>query len=123
MPCHTKLVGYGLAFIRESPPHRSTRLGLLFLLYTSVERLGALRAIPINSQCFQSELPSFNVALLDLLHTGFLWHVHCFRDCSRKERLNSTHHFQMTHVVDAAHTAQRFKGAIKDRQMLFLEMR
>ena len=86
----------------------------------SVQRRGALRAVAINRDRFQSELPPFHVSVHDVVHCGCLRHIDRFRDRTAKERLRSCHHPEMRHVTETAFTSERLERAIEDRQVLRL---
>ena len=92
----------------------------LVLLLAGVEWLRALRAVAIDRDRLQAELPPFQVDALNLRSGGSLWHVHRLGDCAGEERLRRRHHAHVAHVLDGALTVLRLEGAVKDGEVLVL---
>ena len=97
--------------------------GRLILLLAGVEWLRALRAIAIDRDRLQAELPPFQVDAFDIFRGGSLWHVHRLGDCAREERLSRRHHAHVAHVMNGALAILRLEGAIEHREVLVLQAR
>ena len=95
----------------------------LILLLAGVEWLGALRAVAIDRDRLQPELPPLQVDALNLRGGGSLWHVHRLGDCAGEERLCRRHHAHVAHVMDGALAILRLERAIEDREVLVLKAR
>ena len=125
-----ELVGQGSALIRQPHALGLGRCRVVFdlgrrvsLLVARIERLQALRIVPIDGNCLEAHFPGFEVGLGNLGHRGLLRQVDRLGDRPGQERLHRTHHPQVAHVVDRAHAIGRTESTIKDRQMLFLQVR
>ena len=82
-----------------------------------------LRAVAIDRDRLEAELPALEVDALDLLGRGGLGHVDGLADGARDERLDRAHHPDVAHVVDGPLAVDRLERAVEDRQVLGLEVR
>ena len=93
------------------------------LLLARRQRLRALRAVAVDRDRLEAQLPALEVDLLDLLGRRGLGHVHGLADRARDERLDRAHHPDVAHVVDGPLAVDRLERAVEDRQVLGLEVR
>ena len=66
-----------------------------------VDRLALLRAVAVDGQRLEAELPAFEVGLADVLDRGLAGHVARLGDRAREERLGGGHHPHVGPPVDA----------------------
>ena len=58
----------------------------------------------------------------DIFDGGVVGHVDGFRNGAGNKRLHCSHHLDVTHVVNRPAALLGFKGAIKNRQVLILDV-
>ena len=67
--------------------------------FSCIQRSGALRAVAIHRDRFQTEPPAFDVGVHDFINRRRFRHVDGLRNRSAQERLRRRHHAQMRHVA------------------------
>ena len=90
-----ELVRDRLSRVRQVATDRLTgrfRALLTIHFFGGCQRLALLRAIAIDGQRFQTELPTFEVGVLDVLDGRVFRHVHRFGNGPGEERLGGGHH-------------------------------
>ena len=103
-----------------------SRLFLLLALgvLLGVERLRGLRAIPVERDRLETQLPALFVDLLDVLDGRFLGEVDGLRNGAREERLGSGHHVHVGHRLEKTLSdLSAAVRAVEDRKMLGPEVR
>ncbi len=108
----------------------SLRLGArVFILLAlgvvlGVEGLRRLRAVPIERNRLETELPTLFVDLLHVFDGRFVGQVHRLGDRAREKRLSCRHHVDVRHGVDESLAdLAAAVGAVEDRKVLGSEMR
>ena len=95
-----ELVGHGLALVGQ-PPAYGLDLGRLFILRRlGAQRLGALRAVAVDSQGLEPHRPALHVHVHDVFDRRLVGQVDGFGDGARYEGLRRGHHLHVAHVVD-----------------------
>ena len=87
-----------------------------------VQRLAFLRAVAIDRQGLEAQLPALEVRLGDVLGRRVARHVDRLGDRAGEERLSGGHHRDVGLPGDAARAVARREGTIEDRQVLVLQV-
>src|SRR4029078_786096 len=83
-----------------------------------------LAAVAIQRVGLEAQLPAQVIAVLDVLHGGFVGKVDRLADSAADKRLRPRHHADMPFGGDeAAAVLAALAGAIEDRVMLLAQMR
>ena len=141
-----ELVGHGRPSIRQTMAHGARRciriiqsrfssslgielvqnvlncLGLLVFL-AGHQHLVGLRAIAVDCNSLQTQLPGLYVSILDLLDGCRGRHVHGLRDCAGKKRLRGCHHLDVAHVLNESFALGRLESRVEDSQVFSLQRR
>ena len=104
-------------------PRCPLSLRLRRLCAGGAQRLALLAAIPVNRHRLKPQFPGLQVGIADVFDGGVLGKIDGLRYSSGDERLRSRHHPQMPGVVNRPSAFRRLERAIKDGQVIILNMR
>ena len=87
------------------------------------ERLCLLRPVAIDRDRLEPVLPGLDVGVHDVVNRRGLRQIDGLGDRAREERLDRTHHLDVSHVLDRPRAVGRLERAIEDRKVLIAKPR